>query len=87
MKPDEERILESFAAQIAQLDTDEDSEKALIKIKGIGKAAIRTHRRNPAIAGIVDSLISICERYTLGEISKAEILLEQENLRKACDET
>jgi len=87
VKPDEVRILESLAAQIVRLDTVENTEKALNKIKGIGNAAIRTHRQNPAIADIIGDLVSLCERYTLGEVSKAAVLLEQENLRKACDET
>lgn len=87
MKPDEERILESFANQIDQLDCAEDPEKALEKIKGIGKAAVRTQRRNPAIADVINSLVNVCERYTLGEASKAELLLQQEKFRKACNET
>lgn len=78
-----EKIIETMAIQIAKLLDGEDSKNVLRKIVGLGKAAIRTHRKIPAFPGLIEALNFECKNYADGNGSAKKTLAAYKALRKA----
>lgn len=67
------KIIESISTQIARFEAGDDPEDIYKKIEGLGKAAIRTHKRNPAVPELVEALSTECKKYIEGTSSLEKI--------------